>query len=36
MDKYATMRYPKRRDMYEMSWPPLPQDFKPKEKKKEQ
>jgi hypothetical protein len=34
MDKY-TMRYSKRRGMYDMDWPSLPPDFKPKEKKKE-
>ena len=35
VDKY-TMRYPKRRGMYDMDWPSLLPDFKPKEKKKEQ
>jgi hypothetical protein len=34
MDKYV--RYPKRRGVYDMDWPSLPPDFKPKEKKKEQ
>jgi len=34
MDKYV--RYPKRRGVYDMDWPLLPPDFKPKEKKKEQ
>jgi hypothetical protein len=34
MDKYV--RYPKRRGVYDMDWPLLLPDFKPKEKKKEQ
>ena len=35
MDKYPIIRYTKRRGMYDMDWPSLPPDFKPKEEKKE-